>query len=101
MERFTLHIFGYGETQINSKDLKVKVKTTELTKVQPLVDAVWSKKPEDKVGNKEDFRSITFFDFSKISWQGKTKEESFRIKEEDSAVKELINELIAELETKK
>ena len=47
------------------------------------------------------FRSVTFFDFSEIAWQGKTKEESFRIKEEDSAVKELINELIAELETKK
>lgn len=101
MERFTLHIFGYGETQINSKDLKVKVKTTELTKVQPLVDAVWSKKPEDKVGNKEDFRNITFFDFTKIAWAGKTKQETFIIKEEDSAVKELINELIAELETKK
>lgn len=101
MERFTLHIFGYGETQINSKDLKVKVKTAELTKVQPLVDAVWSKKPEDKVGNKEDFRNISFFDFTKISWAGKTKQETFIIREEDSAMKVLILDLIAELETKK
>lgn len=101
MEKFTLHIFGYGETQIISKDLKVKVKTSDLTKVQPLVDAVWSKKPEDKEGNKEDFRNITFFDFSRISWASKTKEESFRFKEEDADIKALLLDLIAELETKK
>lgn len=101
MEKFTLHIFGYGETQIISKDLKVKVKTSDLTKVQPLIDAVWSKKPEDKEGNKEDFRNVAFFDFSLISWTGKTKEEGFRIKEEDADTKALILDLIAELETKK
>ena len=101
MEKFTLHIFAYGETQIISEELNVKVKTSELTKAEPLIDAVWSEKPEDVGGNKDDFSNITFFDFTKIAWAGKTKQETFIIKEEDSAVKELINELIAELETKK
>ena len=97
MEKFTLHIFAYGETQIISKELNVKVKTSELTKAEPLIDAVWSEKPEDVGGNKDDFSNITFFDFTKIAWA----EETFIIKEEDSTVKELINDLIAELETKK
>lgn len=47
MENFTIHIFGYGETQINSKEFSVKVASTELKKVKPLVDAIWNKKPSD------------------------------------------------------
>lgn len=95
MERFTLHIFGYGETQINSKDLKVKVKTTELTKVQPLLDALWAEKPEDVTGG-DDFRSVTFFNYDLKQWSGKKDEASFRIKGEDTLVA-LIDELVAEM----
>ena len=45
MENFTIHIFGYGETQINSKDLSVKVSTDTLTTVTPLLTGVFAKKP--------------------------------------------------------
>lgn len=40
MEHFTIHIFGYGETQINSNEFSNKIATTELTKVKPLIDAI-------------------------------------------------------------
>lgn len=43
----TIHIFGYGETQIIGKDLSKKVTTSELTKVQAVVDHIFSKKPAD------------------------------------------------------
>ena len=45
MEKLTIHIFGYGETQIIKKDVNFKTKTSDLTKVQPLLDAIWAEKP--------------------------------------------------------
>lgn len=94
MENFTIHVFGYGETQINSKDLSVKVKTTDLTKVQPLVDAIWSKKPEDS-NAEQTFHAINLFGFNDVRYMSK---DGFDVKD-DADLKPLIEKLITELET--
>ena len=94
MENFTIHVFGYGETQINSKDLSVKVKTTELTKVQPLVDAIWAKKPEDSDAE-QTFHVIHLFGLDEVRYGSK---KGFSLKK-DEALKPLIEDLIAELQT--
>jgi hypothetical protein len=94
MKNFTIHIFGYGETQINSKDLSVKVKTTELTKVQPLVDAVWAKKPQDSDAE-QTYHVIHCFGHDNVRYGSK---KGFSLKK-DADLKPLIDELITELET--
>ena len=92
MENFTLHIFGYGETQINSKDFSVKVKTNTLTKVQPLIDAVWNNKPQDSDAEQK-FHAINIFNNNEIRYMSK---KGFTLKTTES-LKVLIDELIAEL----
>ena len=92
MTHFTLHIFGYGETQINGNEFSVKVKTDTLTKVQPLVDAVWSLKPADSTAVKE-FHAINFFNFDDVRYMTK---DGFNVKT-TPALKTLIENLIAEL----
>ena len=94
MEKFTIHIFGYGETQINSKDLSVKVKTTLLTKVQPLVDAIWAKKPLDS-NAEQNYHVIHFFGHDDVRYGSK---DGFSLKN-DVSLKPLIDELITELGT--
>jgi hypothetical protein len=92
MENFTIHIFGYGETQINSNEFSVKVKTTELKKVKALIDAIWVKKPEDS-NAEENYHVINLFGHNDIRWVSK---DGFSLKE-DEALKPLIDALIAEL----
>ena len=92
MAHFTLHIFGYGETQINGDEFSVKVKTDTLTKVQPLVDAVWSLKPADSTAVQE-FHAINIFNFDDIRYITK---DGFNV-ETTPALKTLIEDLIAEL----
>lgn len=92
MENFTIHIFGYGETQINSSEFSVKVKTTELKKVKPLVDAIWSKKPADS-NAEESYHVIHCFGYNDVRYGSK---DGFSLKE-DEALKLLIDALIAEL----
>jgi hypothetical protein len=41
----TLHIFGYGETQLIGDGFNKKISSSELTTLQPVVDNVWSTKP--------------------------------------------------------
>jgi uncharacterized protein YqfB (UPF0267 family) len=43
VEYSTIHIFGYGETQLISSDSNKKVATSTLTKVQAVIDNVYSK----------------------------------------------------------
>lgn len=93
MENFTIHIFGYGETQINSKDLSVKTKTSDLTNVTPLVNAIWAKKPiENTIENK--FHAINIFGYEDVRWLQK---DGFDVKK-DLELKPLIDALIAELQ---
>lgn len=66
----TLHIFGYGEVQIIGKDLNKKVATSELTKVQAVVDNVYSFKPEGNAAT-EDYHAINIFNDMFADWQTK------------------------------
>lgn len=43
----TIHIFGYGETQLNGIDFSKKYSTTDLTKVQDVIDNVLKLKPTE------------------------------------------------------
>ena len=94
MENFTIHIFGYGETQINSKDLSVKVKSTELKKLKALVDKVWSKKPQDSDAE-QNYHVIHCFGHDDVRYGSK---KGFSLKK-DQELKPLIDALITELET--
>ena len=92
MENFTLHIFGYGETQINGDEFSVKVKTDTLTKVQPLVDAVWNLKPADSTAVQA-FHAINVFNFDDIRYMTK---DGFNVKT-TPALKTLREDLIAQI----
>ena len=67
MENFTIHIFGYGETQINSKDLSVKVSTDTLTNVTPLIEGIFAKKPAENTTVITDFHAINLFGFTLVA----------------------------------
>ena len=97
MENFTIHIFGYGETQINSKDLSVKVKTDSLTTVQAVINQVFSKKPSDNPTLVTDFHAINLFGFNDVRWQCK---DSFNDKD-DADLKPLVEALITQLQESK
>ena len=92
MNHFTIHIFGYGETQINGDDFSVKVKTDTLTKVQPLVDAIWALKPADSQAE-QTFHAVNIFSYNDFRYMTKG---GFGDKITD-ALKVLIDDLIAEL----
>ena len=101
MENFTIHIFGYGETQINLKDLSVKVATSSLTAVTPLVEAIFAKKPEDNPSVVDGYHAINLFGYNDVRWSSKGKDaKGFNVKD-DEALKPLIDALIAELQTAK
>lgn len=92
MNHFTIHIFGYGETQINGDEFSIKVKTDTLTQIQPLVDAIWALKPIDSQATQV-FHAINIFKFNDIRYVCKN---GFNLKEATS-LKTLIESLIAEL----
>jgi hypothetical protein len=94
MENFTIHIFGYGETQINSKDLSVKVKTDSLTTVTPLIAGIFAKKPTDNPTLITDFHAINIFSYKDVRWMAK---DGFDVKD-DSSLQTLIDALITELQ---
>lgn len=96
MENFTIHIFGYGETQINSKDLNVKVKTESLTKVQSLIDKVFSLKPTDSPLTEKKYHVINLFSSKDVRWLCK---DGFDVKDQEVILKPLIDNLITELQT--
>ena len=97
MENFTIHIFGYGETQINSKDLSVKVATDTLTSVTPLLNGIFAKKPADNTTLVTEFHAVNLFGYNDIRWMSK---DTFNVKDE-TTLKTLIDNLIAELQTAK
>jgi hypothetical protein len=97
MENFTIHIFGYGETQINSEELSVKVPTDTLTTVTPLVEAIFAKKPADNPAVISPVHAINIFGYNDIRWVEK---DSFTVKD-DEELKPLIDALIAELQVAK
>ena len=54
----TLHIFGYGETQVITDKENKKVATDSIVGVQTLVDEIYSKKPAKNPAT-SDYRTIT------------------------------------------
>ena len=56
----TLHIFGYGETQVITDTENKKVASDELSDVQPVVDNVYSLKPADSDAS-ADYITINIF----------------------------------------
>lgn len=64
----TLHIFGYGETQLIGENLNKKVSTSALTTVQAVVDNVYSFKPEGNTAN-EDYHAVNIFNDMFADWQ--------------------------------
>lgn len=97
MENFTIHIFGYGETQINSEHLSIKVSTDTLTSVTPLVEAIFDKKPADNTTLITEFNAVNIFGYNDIRWMSK---DAFNVKDE-TTLKTLIDNLIIELQTAK
>jgi len=95
MENFTIHIFGYGETQINSEELSVKVATDTLTTVTPLVEAIYAAKPVDNTAPISPFHAINIFGYTDVRWV--VEDNSFTV-ENDAELVPLINALIAELQ---
>jgi hypothetical protein len=56
----TLHIFGYGETQVITDTENKKVATDSIVGVQAVVDDLYSKKPADNPAT-SDYRVISIF----------------------------------------
>lgn len=66
----TLHIFGYGETQLIGNNLNKKVSSSALTTLQAVVDNVYSFKPADSTAN-EEYHAINIFKDMFADWQTK------------------------------
>jgi hypothetical protein len=94
----TIHIFGYGETQIIGKDFNKKVPTSVLTTVQAVVDNVYSFKPEGNTST-EEYHAVNIFNTMFVDFQPKQSDvEGWRVEyaDLDSA---LIEALVSEIET--
>lgn len=77
----TLHIFGYGETQVIKQDSNKKVSTSSLTKTQAVIDNVYSKKPQDSDAS-ADVHAVNIFHNMFADYQPKTGK-SFRVEFKD------------------
>jgi thioesterase domain-containing protein len=66
----TLHIFGYGETQLIGSNPDKKVLSANLTTLQAVIDNVYSFKPIENEAT-EDYHAINIFCDSFADWQTK------------------------------
>jgi len=101
MEYNTIHVFGFGDTQV-VKENGGTVKSSELTTLSAFVDYVKTKKPEDVVLT--DYHVIHIFKDNSVRYLGKQSENksdktNFIIKWEDLDATTL-DALVAELTTK-
>ena len=92
----TVHIFGYGETQLIKENYNQKAPTVDLSAVPPVVANVYSKKPVDNTAT-SDYHAVNIFNNMFADFQPKTGE-GFRVKWEDLD-KGLIDALLAQFET--
>ena len=74
---FTLHIFWFGNTQLNQKNGKT-VKSNTLTTIPALINDIKAKKPQDK--NDTDYHAINIFDGFRADFLSKEKDQSFSVK---------------------
>lgn len=97
-ELSTLHIFGYGETQVIGQDgetsVNKKVASSSLTGVQAVVDNVLSKKPADSTAS-ADVHAVNIFNNLFADFQPK-EGKGFRV-ELTELDKALIDALVAEV----
>lgn len=92
----TIHIFGYGETQLIKENYNEKVPTADLSAAPPVVADVYSHKPQDSTAS-SDYHAVNIFNNMFADFQPKTGK-SFRVKWEDLD-KALIDALVAQFET--
>jgi hypothetical protein len=93
----TLHIFGYGETQLIGTDFNKKVPSAELTTLAAVVANVYSFKPEDSTAT-EDYHAINIFKDMFADWQSKVEGEKGWRTEYAELDAEAIEALVAEVE---
>lgn len=78
----TLHIFGYGETQVIGQDgeenINKKVPSSELNGVTSVVDNVYSFKPLDNLSPNE-YHAINIFNDMFADYQPKGEFKSWRV----------------------
>ena len=93
----TLHIFGYGETQLITDTENKKVPSSELLSLQAVVDNVYSKKPADNNAD-TNYHAINIFNTMFADWLPSEKDQkSFRVPYGDLN-EALIDTLVAEIE---
>ena len=94
----TLHIFGFGDVQVISKDGGATKKAATLSKLQAVIDNVWSTKPTDNTSTKQ-YHAINIFEGMFADWQTKVpKEKGFRTeysKLDNSLIQQLVDEVLA------
>jgi hypothetical protein len=98
----TIHLFGFGDTQIIKEDLNKSVKASELTTQTAFVDAIKALKPEDVVLT--DYHVIHIFEGGSVRYLGqptevKTDVTTFTLNWEDVPTA-LLDTLVTEIEAK-
>lgn len=92
----TIHIFGYGETQLIKENFNKKYKTTTLTKVAAVISDIISKSGKTITPNT--YHSINIFNNHTTVYTSKTdKTENFKVQTSDLNQTKL-KALIAEIE---
>jgi hypothetical protein len=93
----TLHIFGYGETQLIGTGSNKKVPSSALTTLATVVNNVYSFKPEGNTAS-EDYHAINIFNDMFADWQTSSPEVSGWRTEYAELNAEAIAALVAEIE---
>ena len=93
----TLHIFGYGETQLIGTDSNKKVPSAALTTLTAVVNNVYSFKPEGNTATKE-YHAINIFNDMFADWQTASPEASGWRTEYTQLDESAIEVLVAEVE---
>lgn len=79
----TIHIFGFGTTQLIAKELNKQVPSSNLTTLNAVIENIYSLKPTDIVAS-TDFYAINLFNDMKASVLPKNKDSKpFNVKFED------------------
>ena len=93
----TLHIFGYGETQLIGTDSNKKVPSTALTTLAAVVNNVYSFKPEGNTAT-EEYHAINIFNDMFADWQTASPEASGWRTEYTQLDESAIEVLVAEVD---
>jgi len=93
----TIHIFGYGETQIIGEDINKKVSSSSLTKAIQVVSMVYDTKPQDVVCS-IDYNVVTIYNGRYSDFQPKPRGEQGFTTDYLFLSQSLINGLVSEIE---